>query len=144
MARRNSVVNLEELEWHEDLAIWRSWNGAVPWKERFGQGKLKVLSYDLETQAGTYLWFWPPGYDPLGHHGHGGDAEYLILEGELRQGEDALAAGTYMYLQNGQKHGPFVAGPQGCIFQLSVSGPVFDQEFIRALLEAGRAPRFRA
>lgn len=139
-----SQFNIEEVRWQNDLAVFRSMNAHVPWAERFGAGKLKVLRFDLDTQAGTWLMLWPTGYDPMGHHGYGGNAELWIFEGTLDVEGETLGPGTYLSVPNGEKHGPLTPGPEGCIFAVSVDGPLFEQEFEQALMEMGTVSRRRA
>jgi len=143
--RLRIAANADDILWQNDLAVLRSMKGRVPWDQRFGQGQLKVLSYDLETEGGTFLFQWPAGYDPFGLHGHAGNAELYVLEGELRCGEKLYSPGAYLYTPRGEQHGPFVPGPDGCLFLLAVDGPLVDEEYIQELLTAaGKAPRRRA
>lgn len=49
-----------------------------------------------------------------------------------------------MYNPKGHKRGSVVPGPEGCLFLVSVDGPLFDQHFEQELLALGKAARFRA
>lgn len=140
---RASLFHLDDVVWQNDLAVLRSWKAHIPWEHRFGKGKLKVLRFNLDTEAGTYLMHWPEGYDPLRYHGHRGDEELMVLEGDFRWEGKTLGPGTYMFLPKGQKHGLFVPGPDGCLFLVSVNGPLFDQDFEQEMLALGKAPRRR-
>ncbi len=139
------AANADDILWQNDLAVLRSMQGRVPWDQRFGQGQIKVLSYDLETEGGTFLFHWPADYDPLGRHGHAGNEELYVLDGELHCGETVYGPGAYVYTPRGETHGPFTPGPEGCLFLLAVDGPLVDEEYVQELLTAaGKAPRRRA
>jgi hypothetical protein len=143
MVLRSRIFSIDDVLWQADLPLLRSWDGRVPWDERFGRGRIKVLEFNPTTQAGTYLFHWPSDYDPLGEHGHGSNATELILAGSLIQAEQVLGPATFLYLAVGERHGPFRAGPDGCTFLLHTDGPLFDPAFIQALMDHGKTTRFR-
>lgn len=143
MPARSQKFNLDEVLWQSDLALFRSLNGQVPWNQRFGQGQVKVLQYDLQTQAGTYLFQWPADYDPLGEHGHGANCTELVLQGALVEGDQVWGPGSFFFTPAGESHGPLRAGPDGCVFLVHSEGPLFDQSFLEALMEQGKASRRR-
>src|SRR6185312_15804181 len=111
MPNRARALNIDEVLWQEDVALFRSMDGNVPWAERFGDGKVKVLHYDLHSQAGSYLFEWPAGYDPLGAHAHGGSCSELVLAGSLVAGDAAWGPGSFFHTPAGDSHGPLKAGP---------------------------------
>ena len=143
MAGGSQTFTLDDVEWQDDLALFRSMDGRVPWAERFGQGRVKVLSFDLNTQSGSYVFDWPPGYDPLGEHGHGGNCSELVLAGALVQGDDIWGPGSFLQVSAGHRHGPFKAGPEGCTFLVQVEGPLFAEAFLEEMMEEGKAARRR-
>jgi hypothetical protein len=143
MPERSQKFKIDEVQWHNDLALLRSMNGQVPWNERFGDGQMKVLQFNPETQAATYLLQWPADYDPLGEHAHGGNATELVLQGTLLDGEQEWGPGSFFSTPAGQAHGPFRAGPDGCVFLVHTDGPLLDEAFTQALLSHGKAARFR-
>lgn len=139
--RRPGVADVGEILWQTDAAVLHALEPGIKWEERFGQGKLKVLCFDPDTNAGTYVAYWPAGYDPLGHHGHGGNEELLVLEGEFRAGNQVYGPGTYIFMPAGQRHGPLVPGQEGCLFLMLVDGPLFSDDFLgelRATLKGAR------
>ena len=139
----SQAFTIEEVLWQDDLALFRSLDGEIPWAQRFGSGQVKVLAFDLKTQAATYLFKWPAGYDPLGAHAHGGPCVELILSGSLVQENRDWPAGTFFSTEPGEAHGPFTAGPDGCVFLVHCGGPLFEDQFKRDLLEQGKAARHR-
>ena len=141
---RAAKFHLNEVLWHNDLAVLKSWKGQIPWESSLGKGKLKVLRFDPHTGAGTYLIFWPEGYNPLGEHGYGGNAELLVLEGYFLSDGEMIGPGNYIYTPKGSKREVLIPGPEGCIFFVSVDGPLFGESFEQELLNRGKAPRFRA
>ena len=141
---RAAKFHLDEVLWHNDLAVLKSWKGQVPWESSLGKGKLKVLRFDSHTGAGTYLMYWPEGYNPFGDHSYGGNAELLILEGYFFSDGEMIGPGNYIYTPKGSKRERLIPGPQGCTFFVSVDGPLFGADFEQELLTAGKAPRFRA
>lgn len=168
MIPRNRIFSVDDVLWQDDLALFRSLDGRVPWDARFGKGRVKVLDFDPRTQAGTYLFSWPPAYDPLEEHGHGSNTTELVPAGSLVQpgpalppnpgaiieaensettglvqAERVMGPGTFIYLGQGERHGPFRAGPEGCSFLVHADGPLFDQAFIDGLMAHGKAARFR-
>lgn len=143
MAGPPRAFDIEEVLWQDDLALFRSLDGRVPWADRFGNGQVKVLHFDLKSQAATYLFQWPAGYDPLGEHGHGGSCAEIVLAGSLVEGERAWGAGSFFQTQPGQRHGPFRAGPEGCTLLVHVDGPLFDDDFMQDLAAQGKAERRR-
>jgi hypothetical protein len=143
MIPRNRIFSVDDVLWQDDLALFRSLDGRVPWDVRFGKGRVKVLDFDPRTQAATYLFNWPPGYDPLEEHGHGSDTTEFVIAGSLVQAERVWGPGTFIYLGQGERHGPFRAGPEGCTFLVHADGPLFDQAFIDGLMAHGKAARFR-
>ena len=94
---RAAKFHLDEVLWHNDLAVLKSWKGQVPWESSLGKGKLKVLRFDSHTGAGTYLMYWPEGYNPFGDHSYGGNAELLILEGYFFSDGEMIGPGNYIY-----------------------------------------------
>jgi len=141
---RASKFHLDEVVWHNDLAVFKSWRGQIPWEGCLGKGKLKVLRFDSQSGAGTYLIFWPEGYNPFGEHSYGGNAELLVLEGYFLSNGEIISPGSYIYTPKGCKRESLTPGPKGCIFFVSVDGPLFGEEFEQELLTMGKAPRFRA
>lgn len=141
---RSCMLHLDEVLWQDDLALFRSIDGRVPWASRFGQGQVKVLQFNARTQAATYVLNWPANYDPLGEHAHGGNCSELILAGSILEGETVWEAGSFFYLEVGERHGPFRAGPEGCTLLVHVDGPLFDKQFVDTLMEQGKAARFHA
>src|SRR5262245_30399840 len=99
---------------------------------------MKVLSFDQFTGAGAYLMQWPEGYDPLGVHSHGGSESLLVLDGRLLHHGKSLEPGSYFHAPEGAPHGPFVAGPGGCVFYTVIGGPLFSEEFLSELMVSGR------
>ena len=144
MKGKIEIYNHEDLQWVNDLAMWRSLMGRVPWMTRFGQGKMKNLSFDEETGAGAWLIDWPEGYDPLQTHAHGGNEYCFVLEGELLHEGKMITPGSYLYFPKEVTHGPFLPGKDGCVFYTVVDGPFFSQGFIDDIMAAGRAARHRA
>jgi hypothetical protein len=141
---RSAKFHLDEVVWHNDLAVFKSWKGQIPWESSLGKGKLKVLRFDAHTGAGTYLIRWPEGYNPFGEHGYGGNAELLVLEGHFISGGETIGPGNYIYTPKGFKGESLIPGPEGCTFFVSVDGPLFGEDFERELLTSGKARRFRA
>lgn len=141
---RAAKFHLDEVVWHNDLAVFKSWKGQIPWEHSLGKGKLKVLRFATHTGAGTYLIFWPEGYNPFGEHSYGGNAELLVLEGYFLSNGEIIGPGSYIYTPKGCKRETLTPGPEGCIFFVSVDGPLFGEEFEQELLTTGKAPRFRA
>jgi hypothetical protein len=137
------AFNIDEVLWQEDVALFRSMDGRIPWAERLGQGRVKVLHYDLKTQAGSYLFEWPAGYDAFGEHQHGGNCSELVLAGSLVEDGRTWGPGSFFQAGAGESHGAFAAGPEGCTFLLHVDGPFFDQRFLDSWLEEGKASRHR-
>ncbi len=142
--RRPIVADIDEIGWQTDAAVLHALEPGIKWEERFGRGKLKVLSFDPDANAGSYVAYWPADYDPLGYHGHGGNEELLVLEGELRDGGRVLGPGTYMFIPAGQRHGPLVPGQEGCLFLMLVDGPLFSDDFLRELRSTLKAARYKA
>lgn len=144
------MFSIDDVLWQDDLALFRSLDGRVPWDQRFGKGRVKVLDFDTRTQAGTYLFNWPADYDPLGEHGHGSNATEFVLAGSLVEAagepdrsERVWGPGTFLYLGLGERHGPFRAGPEGCTFLVHTDGPLFAPELLEDLMTSGKASRFR-
>jgi len=101
MPSQRLMFHIDDVQWHQDLAVFRSMNREVPWDCRFGLGQVKVLWFDLETQAGTYLFWWPAGYDPLGEHGHGSNCTELVLGRSLVDGDREWGLGAFSTLRLG-------------------------------------------
>jgi len=141
---RAAKFHLDEVVWQNDLAVFKSWKGQIPWESSLGKGKLKVLRFDARTGAGTYLIYWPEGYNPFGEHGYGGNAELLVLEGYFVSDGEKIGPGNYIYTPKGLKREILIPGSEGCTFFVSVDGPLFGEDFEQELLTAGKAPRFRA
>lgn len=142
--RRPVVADVNEIGWQTDVAVLHALEPSIKWEERFGRGKLKVLSFDPDSNAGSYIVYWPVEYDPFGCHKHGGNEELLILEGELKAGGRVYGPGTYMFTPAGQKHGPFVPGQDGCLYLILVDGPLLSEDFrgeMRSTLKAARHKR---
>lgn len=136
------AFTVENLQWVNDVALYRSLMGRVPWVERFGQGRVKSLSFDEKNEAGAWLIEWPTGYNPLQEHAHGGNEHVYILEGELIFEGKVYAVDSYMYFPKGVRHS-YAPGKHGCRFLSIVDGPFFDEEFIQELMATGPASRHR-
>lgn len=141
--RRPTVFDSNDVLWQPDAAVFQAMDPSVDFSYRFGKGKVKVLSYDLETDAGTYLMFWPPGYDPLGDHVHDGNEELFVLEGALTANGRVWRPGAYFYVRQGEKHGPLTPGEKGCLFLASVDGPFFGEAFLQQLRAVAERRRHR-
>jgi hypothetical protein len=136
-----SQYSIEEVRWQNDLAMFRSMDPHVPWKERFGDGKVKALRYNLTTNAGTWVFDWPPGYDPMGRHSYGGNAELFVLDGSLEVDGETLEPGVYTHVPQGEEHGPLTPGKSGCVFMVFVDGPLFSDVFLDGLKELSGSSR---
>lgn len=139
--RRPVVADVAEIGWQTDAAVLHALEPSIKWEERFGRGKLKVLSFDPDTNAGSYIVYWPLGYDPFGRHRHDGNEELLILEGELNAEGRVYGPGTYMFTPAGQEHGPFVPGQEGCLFLMLLDGPLLSKDVLAEIRSASRATR---
>jgi anti-sigma factor ChrR (cupin superfamily) len=144
MKGKIELYNSEELQWVNDLALFRSLMGRVPWMSRFGSGKMKALSFDEESGAGAYLIDWPEGYDPFQTHAHGGNEYCFVLEGELHYQGKVLVPGSYLYFPVEVEHGPMTPGRGGCVYYTVIDGPFFSRAFVEQLMAGGRAARHRA
>ncbi|HXW38656.1 MAG TPA: hypothetical protein VEJ44_03095 [Acidimicrobiales bacterium] len=82
---------------------------------------------------------WDPGVIQR-RHGHLSPHVLMVLEGEMRCGDEPCPAGTHIELPLGAAFGPFVAGPDGAVlFEVMMGDPRGwgdDPESFHRLLEA--------
>ena len=82
---------------------------------------VKVLRNDKETGQSAALVRFDAGAS-FPAHDHPAGAEVYVLEGDVRIGRHALAAGDYLYTPPGGTHAATSSG--GCVFLVTLPKPV--------------------
>ncbi|MBC7246579.1 MAG: cupin domain-containing protein [Actinobacteria bacterium] len=106
---------------HEDQLEW------VP--ADFPRAQMKVLYMDPRGGGQILLVRFEPHCEMPAHGHAASDEAAYVLEGELRQpaevGEDEVfRKGHFVFLPAGLRHGPFIAGEEGCTIISVFYGPL--------------------
>lgn len=94
----------------------------MPWACATTRGvSYKSLRFDPETGAGAVLIHMCPGTAYPRHKVHAG-LDMLVLDGDLRIGDQTVARGSYAHVPAGALHAPTTTG--GCVLFASFPGKV--------------------
>ena len=97
---------------------------ALPWRESPYAGVTwKKLRFDRETGESAVLLRFEAGAS-YGTHRHPEGEEYIVLEGELRDGGTSYGPGTYVYHPPGSVHRPY--SDSGCTVFVRLPRPIED------------------
>ena len=110
MDAKSLFVNAEELPWRPTP------HEGVEWKK---------LRYDPATRQSAVLLRFQAGAS-YGTHRHPGGEEYLVLEGDLRDGAQSYGKGSYVYHPPGSAHRPH--SPSGCLIYVTLPQPIEELE----------------
>lgn len=112
---------MERFVVHEDGLEW------VP--ADFPRAQMKVLYMDPRGGGRILLVRFEPHCEMPQHAHAASDEAAYVLEGELRQPlpdgeEEVFRKGHFVFLPAGMRHGPFLAGEEGCTIISVFYGPL--------------------
>jgi len=129
VARQSLVaINLDEIEWQPITeALGKGGKKHPVENEGDGVGVGFLLREDDDTGAFTSLTKAPPGLRGIAPESHSANQAYWVIEGDLKLGDVALRAGSFIYIPAGTIHGPG-STENGCISLAMFDGP-FDIQY---------------